>query len=331
MKHCLLDSSFVIDWVNEIAEGDGGPQWHKGPPLGLGILPLKPATLPFVVLAALVALTGARADDTSSLQKSGSASFDFVQGSKHVLVRYHVPAGLDAATPIAFVMHGAKRNGEVYFHDWLPFSDERHFVLVVPEFSEKEFPGAKGYQDGNLMSRNGRPNPPEEWSYGMIEPIFDSVRERCHCTCDRYLIYGHSAGAQFVHRFIFFTPRSRILRAVSANAGTYMLPDAEDNFPYGFGGTGLGNAGIRAALALPLIVLLGTADTDPNHKDLSHAPEAEAQGPYRLARGKFFFACGEKAAASFGVPFGWSVSLAPGIAHSDNGMAPFALKCLFPD
>jgi poly(3-hydroxybutyrate) depolymerase len=292
---------------------------------------LKPGVLVLVGLAALVPVTGVRGEEVSGKQNAGSAWFDFVQGSRQVLVRYHIPAGFNAATPIVFVMHGVKRNGEVYLHDWLPFSEERHFVLVVPEFSEDEFPGARGYQDGNLISRSGQPIPPQEWSYSMIEPIFDSVRGRCHCSCDRYLIYGHSAGAQFVHRFILLTPRSRILRAISANAGTYMLPDTGINFPYGFGGTGLGTADVRAALQRPLIVLLGTADTDPHHKELSHVPEAEAQGAYRLARGKFFFECGGKAAASLGVPFGWSISLAPGVAHSDSGMAPFALKCLFPD
>jgi poly(3-hydroxybutyrate) depolymerase len=292
---------------------------------------VKPATLVFLGLAALGVLTGVRAGDVSSKQKAFTASFSFVQGSKHVLVRYHIPAGLDPAPPIVVVMHGVKRNADVYLHDWLPYSDERHFLLVVPEFSEEEFPGARGYQDGNMISKGGRPIPAEEWSYSMIEPIFDRVRERCHCTCDHYVIYGHSAGAQFVERFILLTPRSRVLRAISANAGTYMLPTVETNFPYGYGGTGLGAAAIRAALQRPLIVLLGTADTDPHHKELSHAPEAEAQGPYRLARGKFFFASGEKAAASLEVPFKWSISFAPGIAHSDSGMAPFALKCLFPD
>ena len=292
---------------------------------------MKPSVLVSLGLVALAVPTDIRAEDVSGKQNTPSASFGFVQGSKHVLVRYHVPAGLNPATPIVFVMHGVKRNGEVYLHDWLPYSDERHFLLVVPEFSEDEFQGAKGYQDGNLISRSGRPIQSEEWSYSMIEPIFDSVRERCQCTCDRYLIYGHSAGAQFVERFILLTPRSRVLRAISANAGTYMLPETTTNFPYGFGGTGLGTANIQAALQRPLIVLLGTADTDPHHRELSHAPEAEAQGAYRLARGKFFFECGEKAAASLGVPFGWSVSIAPGVAHSDSGMAPFALKCLFPD
>ncbi len=110
-----------------------------------------------------------------------------------------------------------------------------------------------------------------------------------------------------------------------------MLPEATQHFPYGVGGLGPGRAGLRAALAQPLVVLLGTADTDPHHKDLPHSPEAEAQGSFRLARGKFFFASGEKAAAAMQAPFGWTLAFTPGVGHSDRGMAPFALKCLLPD
>jgi poly(3-hydroxybutyrate) depolymerase len=253
----------------------------------------------------------------------------FKQGGKDVVVRYFVPVGCPADSPVVFVMHGADRRGEKCLNDWIPHANEQRFILVAPEFSDQEFPGATGYQFGNLTTRAGQSMPREAWTYNMIEPIFDAVREHCHGRNEHYSIYGHSAGAQFVHRFVCFASWTRILRAVSANAGVYMLPDAAKDFPYGFGGTGPGEAGLRAALRQPLIVLLGTADNDPYHKALSHSPEAEAQGLSRLARGSFFFACGEKAATAIQAPFGWKLSFAPGIGHSDKGMAHFGLKCLF--
>ncbi len=283
-----------------------------------------------LLIAGWLAQSEIHATDGPSEPPVGRSEFVFEQGGKHVRVRHFVPEGFTADTPIVFVLHGVLRNGEQYLKDWMPYASERRFLLVVPEFSQPEFPGAHGYQDGNLTTPAGKATPRESWSYNMIEPIFDAVRARCHSRCARYSLYGHSAGAQFVHRFICFAPRARLLRAVSANAGSYMLPDASREFPYGFGGLGPGAAGLRAALAQPLVVLLGTADIDPHHKDLPHSPEAEAQGPFRLARGKFFFACGERAAAALGAPFGWTLSFAPGIAHSDKGMAPFALPCLLP-
>jgi poly(3-hydroxybutyrate) depolymerase len=253
------------------------------------------------------------------------------QGGKHVMVRYFIPVGCPADARVVFVMHGADRSGEKCLNDWMPYANERRFLLVAPEFSDQEFPGATGYQFGNLTTRAGQPMPREAWTYNMVEPIFDAFRERCQINNGQYCIYGHSAGAQFVQRFVCFASRPRMSRAVSANAGVYMLPDTATNFPYGFGGTGPGAAGLCAALGKPLIVLLGTADNDPHHKALSHSLEAEAQGSSRLARGNFFFACGEKAAAAIQAPFGWKLSFAPGIGHSDKDMAHFGLKCLFSE
>jgi poly(3-hydroxybutyrate) depolymerase len=283
------------------------------------------------LIAGLLSPSEIRTAPAPPEQASVRSDFVFEQGGKQVKVRYVVPEGYTPSSPIVFVLHGILRNGEQYLDDWIPYAEERHFLLVVPEFSQQEFPGARGYQDGNLTTSAGNPLPRESWSYSMIEPIFDVVRERCHSKRERYSIYGHSAGAQFVHRFLCFALRTRILRAVSANAGSYMVPDASKEFPYGFGGLGPGKAGLRAALAQPLVVLLGTADIDPHHKDLPHSPEAEAQGPFRLARGEYFFACGKNAAAALQAPFGWTLYFAPGVAHSDKGMAPFALKCLLPD
>jgi hypothetical protein len=82
-------------------------------------------------------------------------------------------------------------------------------------------------------------------------------------------------------------------------------------------------------LQRPLVVLLGTEDTDPNHVNLRRTPEAMAQGPHRFARGHFFYEAGRKQAAVLGVPLGWKLATAPGVAHHDAGMAAFAVEWLF--
>jgi hypothetical protein len=61
---------------------------------------------------------------------------------------------------------------------------------------------------------------------------------------------------------------------------------------------------------------------------LRHTPEAEAQGAFRFARGQFFFAQAARAAQARGLPFAWRLATAPGIGHSDPGMAPFAVQWL---
>jgi poly(3-hydroxybutyrate) depolymerase len=258
------------------------------------------------------------------------ATFAFTQAGHHVTVRYFVPPEATPQTPVVFVMHGVGRKAETYFTDWLPYAKARQFLLVVPEFSKAEFPGEEGYIYGNTVDTAGRPLPREQWSFNMIEPIFDAVRGHTGNQTQRYRIYGHSAGSQFVQRFIYLGPGARVERAVSANAGWYMLPDLTKAFPYGLKNTPVTEADLRHALALPLTVLLGTADTDPQARDLRLEPEAEEQGPFRLARGKYFQARSEEAARARQTSFGWRLAFAPGVAHSDKDMAPFAVRELFP-
>ena len=256
-------------------------------------------------------------------------SFDLVQAGRHVTVWFFVPAEATPQTPIVIVMHGVQRDGERYLEDWIPHARAKKFLLVVPEFSQKEFPGEEGYIYGNTVDQAGHALPRAQWSFSVIEPVFDAVRARLGNKTERYRLYGHSAGAQFTQRFIYFVPKAHVERAVAANAGWYMLPDFLGTFPYGLKNTPVTEADLRHALALPLTVLLGTADTDPQAKALRHTPESDAQGMFRLARGKFFFAHAETAAREMKTTFGWRLAFADGVAHSDSGMAPFAVKQLF--
>jgi pimeloyl-ACP methyl ester carboxylesterase len=228
-------------------------------------------------------------------------------------------------------MHGVGRNGEDYLTDWIPHAQSHHFVLVVPEFSKAEFPGVEAYNYGNTVDKDGHSLPREQWSFSAIEPIFDAVKIRTGNVSERYRLFGHSAGAQFVQRFVYFVPGARVEKVIAANAGWYVLPDFATAFPYGLKGTPVTEADLRQALALPMTVLLGTADTDPVLHSLRHTPESDAQGPDRLARGKFFFAEAEKAAAGLKAKLGWNLATAPDVDHSDQRMAPFAVKVLFPE
>ena len=256
-------------------------------------------------------------------------SFDLVQAGRHVTVWFFVPPEATPQTPVVIVMHGVRRDGERYLEDWIPHARAKRFLLVVPEFSRKEFPGAEGYVYGNTVDQAGHALPREQWSFSVIEPVFDAVRARLGNKTERYRLYGHSAGAQFAQRFIYFVPKARVECVVAANAGWYMLPEFARRFPYGLKNTPVTRADLRHALALPLTVLLGTADTDPKAKALRHTMESDAQGIFRLARGNFFFAHAKTAAREMKTTFGWRLAFARGIGHSDSRIAPFAVKELF--
>ena len=50
-------------------------------------------------------------------------------------------------------------------------------------------------------------------------------------TTRRYGLFGHSAGGQYVHRMLSFGYREHVAVAVSANAGTYAMPDLASTGP----------------------------------------------------------------------------------------------------
>ncbi|MEP6671204.1 MAG: alpha/beta hydrolase [Chthoniobacter sp.] len=259
----------------------------------------------------------------------GAGRFDFSHADKTVPVWYYVPAEARADTPVLIVMHGVGRDASRYRDDWVPYAQKLHFMVVVPEFSVAAFPGSAAYAQGGTVDAKGHALPRAQWAFSFIEPIFDAFKAATGNRSERYFLYGHSAGAQFVHRYLYFVPEARVAKAVAANAGWWTLPDPAVNFPYGLHGSAVESAALKTALQRPLIVLLGTADTDPEAENLRKTPEALAQGPNRLTRGHTFFDAGKHRAETLGVPFGWQLALAPGIGHKDGGMATFAAPLLF--
>jgi len=256
---------------------------------------------------------------------AGSGQFTFAGWAGPELpVYYQLPDRVSADTPVVFVMHGVNRDADRYRDEWGALARKHGFIAIVPQFGQADFPGSRGYNTGYFTDEAGALRPRAKWSFAAIEPLFDDVRKRFGTKVERYSIYGHSAGAQFVHRYVLFMPEARLEKAIAANAGWYTMPDRSIAFPYGLGATPVGEAALAAALGKPLTVLLGTADTDRSDPDLRKTPQADAQGPHRYARGQAFFARSEAAAAASGVPFGWTLQHVPGIAHSNAGMAEAA-------
>jgi poly(3-hydroxybutyrate) depolymerase len=245
-------------------------------------------------------------------------------------VWYHRPETVAANTPVLFVMHGVKRDADRYRDQWSALARERGFILVVPEFDPQHFPGARSYNLGNVFDESGQPVPREQWSFAALEPLFDTVRKTTGTQVATYDLYGHSAGAQFVHRYLMYVPEARVGRAIAANAGWYTMPVRDVAFPYGLAGSGVDDASLRGALQRPLTILLGTADNDPQHESLRRTPEAQAQGPHRLARGEAFVAAGRRAAAERGIASGWTLQRVDGVVHDNAGMAGPAAELLAP-
>jgi len=260
---------------------------------------------------------------------SGSFEFGWPTGDddRSITVWYDAPAHVSDAR-VLVVMTGRQRNGEQYRDEWRHAARHYGVLLIVPEISEDLFPGV-AYNLGNVADEDGHLQPESEWAFAVVEPLFDAVVRDTGNSSEGYYLYGHSAGAQFVHRFVMFEPEARIVRAVSANAGWYTTLDDRVEFPYGLKNSPATTASVAHALRVPLTVLLGEDDDDPDSDGLRTTDDAMAQGDTRLERGEFFYASARYASRALGVALAWHLATVPGVGHDNGDMAPPAAELLF--
>lgn len=262
--------------------------------------------------------------------KQGVVTFDSYAplSAKPVKVYYNIPTGKSRISmPILIVMAGVERNAADYRNAWVTDSDAKGFMVFAPEFTTTYYPGSSNYNQGGIF--NGSIVRPEaEWTFSLIEALFDFIRDDLGSNRENYDLWGHSAGGQFVHRYVLFKPDARIDRAVAANPGWYTVPDLAVGWPYGLLSSPATSATLTKAFAQHLVVQLGTSDTNANDPNLDHNAAADLQGLTRYARGQYFWnvANGTKA----GYPaFNWEKREVAGVAHEYRKMATDAAKLLY--
>ncbi len=250
--------------------------------------------------------------------------FDAWQGPSFP-VRVYKPDAADAATKIMVVMHGNSRAAERYYADWKLLGEQLGLIVVVPEFSSRDFEGSARYQLGHVFEPNSKQQrASEQWTFSAIELMFDEVLKRVGSEQKTYMIYGHSAGSQFVHRYLYYVPDARVSRYYAANAGWYTLPATDIDYPYGLSKSGLDDAVLKSVFAKPLVILLGSEDIDENDASLRKTPEANLQGQNRLERGLTMYRVAQEQAEDLGLEFNWQLLVVKGADHDNAKMAPAA-------
>jgi len=268
----------------------------------------------------------------------GSIEVEAGSADKPVTMRvfYSQPRQMRPDTPVVFVMHGGRRDANIYRDIWGRYATQYDVLIVSPEIPEKEFPTGWGYQTGNWVTRDsssldaskGKRIPPQQSSFAAVERVFDQLRQEFGLEAERYDIYGHGGGAQFVHRMVMLWPDARIRTAIAANAGNYTFPDYSLPLRYGLKNTGIDDESLKRSYAHRLVIMLGTDDNDPHHRILNRTAVAMAQGPHRLARGKSFYAVSKAKAEEIGAEFNWEVETVYGVGHNARGMAPSGARLL---
>ncbi|MGD0106433.1 MAG: alpha/beta hydrolase [Rhodopila sp.] len=226
--------------------------------------------------------------------------------------------------PVLFIHHGVGRNGRDYRDYWQPHVDAGQMLAVAIEFPEASFPAYLWYNFGNLHTADGAANPRAEWTFGIDTRLFEALRDQGITTTRRYGLFGHSAGGQYVHRMLSFGYREHIAVAVSANAGTYAMPDLKTAWPWGLGATEVSADDLRALLRFPLTVMAGTGDTRTTGRFFPKGPKSLKQGPTRYARAHTYLRIGQEAAAELGVALAWRVIDVPDVGHDGRRMSDAA-------
>lgn len=225
-------------------------------------------------------------------------------------------------------IHGLNRNAASMRKAWRKAADDSDLLVLAPLFDTQRFP-TRRFQHGGVSGEPDR----NKWLFSTVDRLFEHQVRAGRAKPGGFTLYGHSAGAQFAHRYALFMPDGKAREIIAANAGFYTLPTGREgaggfSYPYSLEGTPIDAAARRIALARRVHVMLGDQDNDPNHHQLNTSEGAKVQGPHRLARGQFFFAAAKAEAAKLGAPFNWKVTVVPGVAHDNPGMAEAAAALL---
>jgi len=266
---------------------------------------------------------------------SGKQVFYFNNGGKlpiPIKVYYYSPKAYPDSLPIVVLMHGAHRNAKGNFNEALDAAAVFNCVVIESEFSKDAYPEGDMYTFGNVYNRKGKQfNPKEAWTFELIEPLFDDIVRQLKSISKGYYIYGHSAGGQFVTRFLMYEPVNRIIKAAAANPGWYTMPNSDIYFPYGLNNSSLPRENLNAMYTKKLFLLLGTADTIRDDEDFYKTEQANAQGKTRFARGQNFFEQSTRKADEINTPFNWTEVFVPEAGHSNSRMCRFAFSLFFMD
>lgn len=248
-----------------------------------------------------------------------------------VAIYYYIPSSGDPEKmPVVFVMHGADRNARGLLDYWKAAADTHRFMVFIPELKARDYP-LRDYQEVGLWEKDSTLKAPLRRTPVLIDRMFEYIRDRLGSTASGYTLYGHSAGGQFVQRFMLFHDSPYVEKAVISSPGWYTFLDTTQNYPYGVKNLPfVSRETLRNYLAKPIILQLGVGDTIREWY-LRKTPEAEAQGANRYERGRTFYDSLAQLAARNGWPLKWTELQTLGIGHHSGLMGQAAVPFLFGD
>ena len=242
-------------------------------------------------------------------------------------VYYHLPEIINDETKVLFVIHGNSRNADNYLNTWIKLAKDKNYAIFAPHFKRSQFISFNTLQ---MSTSSGRiRNEANLYLNNSIDLLFDHIKPLFDLSQDSYDIYGHSAGAQFVHRYLLFSNNPKVNRAVAANAGWYTFLDGS-NFPYGINNPPIefNSQNVINFLNMDLHIHIGSADTDIS-SSVNQSEGANNQGLNRFQRATNFFDYTKKVVDENNLIYNWSFLVVDGVAHSNSRMSKAAAEVIF--
>ena len=241
-------------------------------------------------------------------------------------VFYVLPQEVNDQTEILFIIHGNSRNADGYIEVWANHAKDKNIILIAPEFSKSKF---SNYNTLQMSSSTGKILKNRDlYLNNSIDIMFSHYKNLFRVKTDLYKIYGHSGGAQFVHRYLLMSDEPKVKTAVAANAGWYTFLDG-GSFPYGLKepAIGLTSRNIRNFLSMDLHIHIGSHDVKVT-SSLNQSDGAMRQGPNRFKRAINFYQSVSTMTEQNNLDFNWSYKEIRGVDHSNRKMAPSAAAVL---
>lgn len=156
--------------------------------------------------------------------RAGTVSNGVCKGTRYLVYtpKQYTP---DKDWPVLVSLHATDGTPGAYLDTCGPDADRHGFVLIAPWFDFPSFDhwGTWGLRHLGLPRADLR-----------LLDILEEVGKVLRIQSERVMLYGHSQGGQFVHRFVLVHPE-RVSRAVAAAPGAIVLPDPQRGFPDGTG------------------------------------------------------------------------------------------------
>lgn len=243
--------------------------------------------------------------------------------TKPIRVHVYLPASFSLSSAMIVVMHGENRNANSYALSWTSYAAANNTIIVAPEFTDSSWT-TNAYNLGNMFTGSdgsGSLNPKEKWTFTIVSDIQRTIVRGFGLRDSTFILWGHSAGAQFVHRKVLFSYDPLIKVAIAANAGWYTAPDTAIVYPWGVSHPflSLTRADLQQFVSRNLVVMRGTADTIRD-SELNTDALSEAQGENRFERAGYFYRSG----IAFSPSLQWKLIDVPNVNHDFRKMATAA-------